>query len=472
MDQRSLPVALSRRSLLCLVGGGIGTLLAACGPTAAPTSAPTVAPKPAGSPAAVTTAPAAAPAKSGAPVTLEFTSWGTDNGAWQKLVDAYMAKSAGVTVKLSPVPAENYYQQLQTAIAGGVKPDVASFQGWEWQPYAEKGVVADLDALIAADNFTGPWPDLDAVKTHTVWKGKRFHVPMQMAVMVMFYARKPFEEKGVKPPTDDWTMEQFMDLARQLSDPASKKFGLQANGVWARDIHWIRSTGKQEFDSIVEPKKATFNQPEIVEILQIVAADVYHKLKVSPTPSDLQGGANTIEAGSTAMKYEGPWFFPTLNDPKLRDQGKGVAFDVVMMPAGKDAKRPHRGWSEGVNLLKGERLDAAWQFAKFMAGEEGQKIYSETSGRIPNNADLAEKFWVPVARDRFGVQNARAFLEAFKRAVPDVIGEIPRSKMWAEVIKPVAWDPLIGGQAQAKDVLPQADAKLQAMLDDYWKNKK
>jgi multiple sugar transport system substrate-binding protein len=463
---------MSRRSLLGVaLASATASMLAACSAPASPTPAPSKPAEPAKPAAGASgnTAPAAqAPAKTGSPVTLEFTSWGTDNGAWQKLADGYMAKTPGVTIKVTPVPGGNeYYQKLQTAIAGGAKPDVASFQGWEWQVYADKGVLAEIDGYMTSDKFTAAWPDFETVKIHTMWKGKRYHFPMQMAAMLMLYAKKPFQEKGIKPPTDDWTFEEFLDIAKKLTDTSgsSKKFGLQANGNWVRDIHWLRSSGKDEFDSFVEPKKSQFNQPEIVDIVQIVASDVYNKLKVAPTPADMQGGANTIEAGNAAMKYEGPWYFPTLTDPKLKEQKKDVPFDAVLMPKGKDSKRRHRGWSEGVNILKGDKVDAAWGFSRYMADEDGQKIYSELSGRIPNNPQLAEKFWIPVAKERFGVENAKAYLKAFELSMPDVIGPVPRSKIEAEAVKPDGWDPLIAGTAQAKDVLPKVDAKVQALLD-------
>ena len=61
-----------------------------------------------------------------------------------------------------------------------------------------------------------------------------------------------------------------MDIAKKFTNTGGEKkmFGLQDNGAWFRDIGWIRGTGKQEFDSLIDPKKAQFNQPEIVDILQ------------------------------------------------------------------------------------------------------------------------------------------------------------------------------------------------------------
>jgi len=103
-----------------------------------------------------------------------------------------------------------------------------------------------------------------------------------------------------------------------------------------------------------------------------------------------------------------------------------------------------------------------------MGGEEGDKIYSETTGRVPSNPALIESFWLPTIEERFQVKNGKAFIEAFKRSEIDVIGGVPRSLLWSEIVKPVAWDPLINGSASAADVLPAADAALQAKLDEYW----
>jgi multiple sugar transport system substrate-binding protein len=308
-----------------------------------------------------------------------------------------------------------------------------------------------------------------SIEGTTMRGGKRYLIPLQRAAMLMFYAKKPFEEAGVEFPKDDWTFDQFLATAKKLTNADKKMFGIQANGGWFRDIGWIRGTGKQEFDNLYDPKKATFNQPEIADVVQQIANSWYNTDKIAPTPADLQGGANTINTGNCAMKYEGPWFFGALNSPKLREDKKNVAFDVVLMPKMADEGRPHRGWTEGVALLKGDHLAAAWEFGSFMAGEEGCKIYSETTGRIPNTDALISSFWLPVIEQKFEVKNGKVFLEAFAKSEVDVVGKVPRSKMWSEVVKPVAWDVLMAGKATAAEVLPKVDEGVQKLLDEAYK---
>ena len=427
-------------------------------------------------PAASTEAPAAQePAKQ--PVTVEFLAWGdnADIPAWDKLKALYEERNPNVTVNITTVadPGNNFYPKLQTQIAGGAVPDISSFQGWEWQTYADKDLMTPIDDYITKDGFTAPYEaKLQAVIDSTARKGKTYLIPLQLGTMVMFYAKKPFDDAGMPYPTDDWTYQEFLDIAKKITNTSgdNKMYGIQANGSWFRDIGWIVGTGKREFDNIVDPKKAQFSTPEVVDIVQQVASDFYYGLGIAPTPADLSGGANAFNTGNTAMKYEGPWWFSQMNSPELRDQGAAIPFDVVLMPQGADGSRPHRGWAEGIALMKGKNVDEGWKFASFMGSDEGDKIYAETTGRVPNNLGLIDSFWLPTIQERFEVQNGQAFVKALQNAQVDVISGVPRSLMWSEIVKPTGWDPLINGSATAAEVMPKVDEQLQAKLDEYWAN--
>ncbi len=446
--------ALSRRTFL-KVGGASSALLllAACTP-AAPTAG-----------------------NGGATMermTVDFAAWAgaSDLAAWEELERVYEEQHPNVDIVTAPNgTGADYYTALQTSVAGGEPPDVASFQGWEWQPYADAGQLTAIDDHIQQDNLMGPYPDgVQSIADSTLRAGKRYLMPLQVGVMVMFYARQPFDEAGLDYPTDDWTWDDFVSLAEALTNTTgdTKMYGYQPNGIWPRDIHWIRNTGQQEFDMLVDPTAAMFDQPEIIEMVQMVAQDFQYKLGVSPTPADLSGGTNTIETGNAAMKYEGAWFFPSLNSPELREEGQEIEFDVVLMPMVADADRPHRGWSEGICVMATDNAEAAWGYTSFMGGEEGQRIYSSLTGRLPNTEQLISDFWIPTINDRFGVTNGAAFVEAFKRSEVDVIGGVSRGQMWNEVVKPMGWDPLLNNSATAAEVLPEVTAGVQALLDAYW----
>lgn len=406
------------------------------------------------------------------PVTLEFLSWGGDEVAYDELKANYEEANPNVTINLTPTPGADFYAKLNTMIAGGTTPALSAFQGWEWQPFFDKGVLAEIGDLVASDSyFENVFDDnINSIKVSTVRNGKRVLMPMQWGTMLMFYSKPVFDAAGVAYPTDDWTMDDFLATAEALTSGsgAGKTFGTWSNGSWFRDIHYIRSTGKQEFDSLEDPKKATFNQPEIIEAIQLMAQDVVHSMGVAPSAADTEGGAVALEAGNVGMKYEGAWYMPRMNSPELREEGTQVEFDVVLMPQGSDSSRPHRGWSEGIAIPNGDNVEAAWKFLSYMASEDGNKIYSGNTGRIPNTAALVEDFWVPVAAEKFGVSNGKAFVQAFKNSELDVVGGISRTKFWTEAVKPVGYDPVLASTATAAEVMPAVDEAVQAILDDFW----
>lgn len=456
--------AYSRRAFLKVAGMSAAALaLAACAPGSSSS---------AGSSASSGSSAAAPAAEAVKLTTMAFGQ--ADQPGFQKLADAYMAANPNVTIEANFLPGdENYYAALQAQYAGGSNPDIASMQGWGWQLFADNNVIYPMNALRERDNFHYAWAETAAIKDYVERNGDTWLAPLQIATMVMFYARKLFDEAGVAYPKDDWTFDEFVETATKLTktDGSKKQWGYQTNGNWFRDIHWIRGTGKQEFDTLVDPKKSMFNQPEIVDIIQLVAGDFANKMGISPKPADLEGGAATINSGQSAMKYEGPWWFPSMVTPQMRDEGTAVEFDVALMPQQQDGSRPHRGWPEGVVIFNTAPQDPAWDYVKFMAGEEGQKIWSDATGRMPNNVALVESYWEPKVRETYGVNNTPAFLKAFSTAEIDIVSGLPRSQYWNEVVKPVGWDPVIAGSATAAEVMPQVDAGVQKMFDDFWAGK-
>lgn len=445
---------MSRRRFLAITGaaGASMTLLAAC---PAPTAAPS------GSSGAAMES-----------ITLEFLSWGGDEAAYEEAAGMYADVDSNISVNIASAPGNEYYPKFSTLVAGGETPAIASFQGWEWQPFFDKGVLADLSDFISTDDyFDAVYDDnIKSIADSTLRDGSRVLIPMQWGTMLMFYSKPVFDAAGIDYPTNDWTMDDFLETAEKLTsgEGAEKIFGTWSNGSWFRDIHYIRSTGKQEFDELVDPKTASFNQPEIVNAIQLVAQDLVHNMGVAPSAADTEGGAVAIESGNVGMKYEGAWYMPRMNSPELRAEGKEVPFGVVLMPQGADPDRPHRGWSEGLCIPNTDHVETAWEFASFLAGEEGNKVYATTTGRLPNTAKLVEEFWVPTVQERFGLEDGANFIEAFKRSEVDVIGGVSRTQFWQEAVKPIGYDPITNNSATAEEVMAAVDEAVQGILDEFW----
>ena len=276
-------------------------------------------------------------------------------------------------------------------------------------------------------------------------------------MMIMFYAKKIFDEAGVAYPKDDWTFDQFVEIAKKLTNADKRKFGYQMNGNWYRDIGWIVLAGKREFDNIIDPKKSQFGAPEI-------GADAPdHGLRHG---AHLQGRAQPgrhlrrqhHQHGRLRHEVRRPVVPASAQHPGTarRRRRKWPSTSCACRRARARAGRIAAG-AKASCVTKSDKAEAAWNFAAYLVSEEGNKMYSEITGRIPSNLALAESWWVPRTKELYGIENGKAFLDAFKEGQIDVVSGVPRSKMWAEVVKPTAWDVMNAGTAKAADVLPKVD---------------
>jgi multiple sugar transport system substrate-binding protein len=374
-----------------------------------------------------------------------------------------------IRVEVVGAPGE-YYPRLHTALSAGTASDVINYQSWRWQPFARLGACHPLQTLIDSDDwhvaFSERWADLWEPQTR--FRGELYAVPYNTAPMVMFYIKDPFDELGIPYPTSDWTEDEFKELCEKLTYTDSggvKHYGYQTNISYERLACWMRMNGEKEWDTENEPKQATWTNSTVVDALQWQLYDCINTLKVSPTPADIAGGANQIQTGQAAMKMEGAWFLPNMQGPKAGVEG-GVRFDMVTMPRGADGTR-HMGFAhiQTINAAT-EHLDQAWELLKFINEEKAQRLWSEMTGRQPNNPDFIERFWVPMAQEQFNFENAQALVDAMDTGIVHVMG-LNDLEIYDHVFNPFR-DKVVAGEATVHELIDGVNDQLQAMIDEYW----
>jgi ABC-type glycerol-3-phosphate transport system substrate-binding protein len=299
-------------------------------------------------------------------------------------------------------------------------------------------------------------------------RGNLYGVPWNMNSMLIFYAKERFDAAGLDYPTDDWTFDQFVELALALTgeEDGIQYYGYQTNLSYERLACWMRLNGDKEWDTEVEPTEARWDQEYIMEMINFQLNEVINTLKVSPTPAVMQGGANQLQSGNVAMKMEGPWFFPVMMGTDAQREG-GTVFDVVQLPKGPNGGRAHMVFGHVLTMSNAsQNKDAAWELLKFCGSEGGQK-HVAAEGRQPVTPEFMRQFWVPAAQEQFGVENMEAFIGAFETGIVHLAGEVDDRYIYNEVLQ-AAFEAMVAGQTTAQEIIPQVNADIQAILDDYW----
>src|SRR5690349_20057536 len=224
----------SRRSLLAAgVGGAAAAVLAACSSapppsTPAPAAKPTEAPKPAAAattaPAtAATTVPAAAPAASGstaggAGATIAY--WNDYGGANGKAMDELLAqfqKESGVKIDQQRMNATDINAKIRVANQSGTNPDLLMLNSFAIPTNAAAGILEAMDEKVLAERGF-PASDFSPKSwAPAVFQGKRYGLPLDAVMYMMFVNDKVFKDAGLDPAKPPTTRDELMAAAKKIT---------------------------------------------------------------------------------------------------------------------------------------------------------------------------------------------------------------------------------------------------------------
>lgn len=490
---------ISRRTFAQMsILGVVGAVLAACGGASAPEAAPTqpaaqsaqstasqqptstASSQSAASSNQPTSAPAAEAKPSAVGGNVRLVAWGDvqDKDVYDAVTKQITQANSKLVASVEQYPGD-YYAKIQANFAAGSAADVIYFQGWKWQPFADAGALASLDDLIKQDNLGAAWPNIENYRNNTTWHGGTYMSPTDVGSLVIYYNKDLFDKKGIPYPKTGWKYEDFQKVVQGLSfeDQGTAYFGWAQAGGWnggyGRSVVFMRRNGKMEWDRPVEPTKAQWTEPDIVDALQFTICDTI-KNGWCPSPSMIQGGGISVASGRAAMVTEGPWYLPQMYGDKAAKEG-GLNYDIVEPPLGSTGYNYNFAHVHGHTMAKQSKVrDAGWEVLKYILSDDGQKTIAQ-GGRMCGTPENIEKIWAPIASKTYNFQNTDAFINGMKEgATPLIMGQGFPIDAYGGSANPVAtlWDQLLGLKATAKDALGAANPEIQKLLDDYWAKRK
>jgi multiple sugar transport system substrate-binding protein len=213
-------------------------------------------------------------------VTVWMGSWYADQAPI--IIEEFEREYPHLNLEIEPLPINGYLDAAISAVLGGNPPDVL-----------------DLDAFmvssLAGRGFLLPWDDyLDELNTEDfasgIWNAGIFNdtvyaVPNRGSTIIWYYNKTMFDEAGIPYPTEDWTYEDMLEMAQQitvpgerygvgiaaaLSDPANVTASF-APAVWAFGGDFLN----EDYTEFI------LNQPEGVRAIEFWT-DLYRTHRVAP----------------------------------------------------------------------------------------------------------------------------------------------------------------------------------------------
>lgn len=326
-------------------------------------------------------------------LTFFFAANPDERDARIRVIDEFQRRHPDIKVR-AVLSAPGVMQQLSTFCAGGKCPDV--LMAWEltYAELADRGVLLDLNTMLARDRGFAAQLKADGIAalydTFTFNEGQ-YAIPEQWSGNYLFYNKQLFAEAGLPPPPKSWerpwSFDQFLDTATALTKRAASGRVTQ----WGFVNTWLSyySAGLFAINNGVpwsiprtNPTHFNFDNDAFVEAVQFYA-DLANKHRVAPNASEVQSMStpDLFAAGRAAIALGGHWRYQTFI------RADGLDFDVTALPVGPrrtgQAARSDIGATGLAISASSQRKEQAWEFVKFATGPTGQALIGETCLFVP-----------------------------------------------------------------------------------------
>jgi fructooligosaccharide transport system substrate-binding protein len=258
-------------------------------------------------------------------------------------------------------------------------------------------------------------------------------VPYWNEPFAVYYNKSLFKQKGIEDPwarsrnQGDWTLEEMLDAARKINNPANDVWGLD----WGlTDIYgigtliWTQGVSHVQWDPRVEFQ---LQLPEVFEA-NTWAIDWLMRQQINvtaPTPEatasrdriqagrpgvDVTGGTNRFATGKIGIHWR------SVNDWRRMWPIIGTAFEWDMLPVPSIKGRPGASRSAGHPVCayaKTKAPDDAWAFMRWMMGDAFQGFLAEHQFYVPAKRSHQARYFRPPSELPY--QHPQVFSNMYKR---------------------------------------------------------
>jgi|GEM_PF-2335573 len=308
-----------------------------------------------------------------------------------ELIEEFEADNQHITVDHLGTNFWDYFTRLNTAVAGGVGPDLAMNDTTTLTVRAQNNVIVNIDDFINEDDFNTDdfYPILMEMMEY---EGSYYGLASDTDVRVLYYNRAHFEEAGLdpdSPPTNWEEWEEYTEALTIIDDNGLvEQMGFSAEiGISNMSLHTLGWTNGGDWWD--EEGKPTFTEPENVEALEFMERinNIYGENAMSAFRSQASAlDYNPFIAETVSMVVE--------TNNLLQDierYNPDMDYGIATIPYNVEPVTYSAGFNyEIIDNDDDASARAAWEFMKFLTSEDVQLRIHNELGNLVSNINAAE----------------------------------------------------------------------------------
>ena len=265
-------------------------------------------------------------ASSGGHVTLTYWNGftGPDGPTVTALVNQFNKTHPNITIKMSIMPWDVFYEKLLPAFASGNAPDIVAMDTQQLPQYATKNIFAPLTSYYA-DSANDTSALVPGAVAGTKVNGTEYGVPANFAPLMLYWNKKLFAAAGISGPPQNWAQWQA-DVVKLSHGGKSPQYGIalaENNTIpmWPI-LLWENGGGVTNAGVTAGMLSDSASVSAVSQWSQLILKDGIAPQNITGAEAD-----SLFQAQKAAMEINGPW-------ATTGYQSAGVDFGLAPIPAG------------------------------------------------------------------------------------------------------------------------------------------
>ncbi|MCY3796990.1 MAG: sugar ABC transporter substrate-binding protein [Chloroflexi bacterium] len=310
----------------------------------------------------------------------------------ETIIPRFVEENPGASVTVNWTNWGRYNEEMTTAFASGVTPDV--FQGgavWAPQMARRNWAVALNDFINADDEWD--WGDFPAgLQADVTIRGDIVAVPYRQDLRTLWYNKEMLADAGFDAPPTDW--DEFLAVAQATTVRDGDAFDVEgyhysdASGNWQRDwqpfLMWVHMADGQFLSD--DLTSCALDQAGALEALEFLVALVQEHEVTAYPGLDPQGDLNVLAGRNAAMQLSSANMERDVN--LYAPDEKETIYPTLPLTGKVQATH---SWVNKF-FVSSQTADeaASWGLLRFMTRKDMLEVYSASNNNTPPRLSLLD----------------------------------------------------------------------------------